>query len=145
MLYTPKNNASPLKHFRPNIFSESWAVQKLFLETILHTEFLPSELIFYSCEWPHQVSLESTSQCFMCHWTCYFLSVNIVMELEAWLFPRLFNTPFLTVIILNSLNLDHHTISNQTVNLNVMVWLLKIIEIIFSFHTWSSSNTHVSP
>lgn len=65
------------------------------------------------------------------------------MELEAWLFPCLFNTPFLTVIILNSLNLDHHTISNQTVNLNVMVWLSKIIEI--SFYTWSSLNTNILP
>lgn len=47
------------------------------------------------------------------------------MELEAWLFPCLFNTPFLTVIILNSLNFNYHILPNQIANLNVMVWLFK--------------------
>lgn len=65
------------------------------------------------------------------------------MGLEAWL--SLFNTLILTVLIPNSPNLDHHIIYNQPVNLNVTVWLLKNIEIIFSFHTSSSLNTHVSP
>lgn len=65
MLYTTKNNAS-LKALKPKDFSESLAVQQLFPEPILHTELLPSELIFYSCEWPRQVPLESTCQ-YMCH------------------------------------------------------------------------------
>lgn len=151
MLYRPTSNALPFKHFEQKLFSESWAVQKIFLEPIYHAGLMPPELLFYSWDWPCQVSLESTCPC-LCttELTIFYLLLTIFHHCHEYgngiggLTLSLFITLFLTVLIPNFLNLDHHIIYNQPVNLNVVVWLLKIIEVI-SFHIWSSLNTHVSP